>query len=53
MIPYSAANVIIISKFKKENQINPSPIVLTEQGSEYQQSEERIPSYQMVFLGIF
>jgi len=47
---YSVENVII-RIFNQQNQVNPSPLVLTLYGSNYQQPEKRNPSDQMAFLG--
>jgi hypothetical protein len=44
---------VIIHKFNKENQVNPSPLALTLKGTDYQQRGKRNPSNQMVFLGKF
>jgi len=49
---YSVAN-IIIRKFNQQNQVNPSPLVLTLYGIDYQQSGKRNLSDQMEFLGNF
>ena len=47
---YSAAKVIT-RKLNRHNQINPLPLVLPFQRSDYQQSGERNPSDQMAFVG--